>query len=359
MKAIDVLSTAIGQGSVIQSMNVVVVQSLIAIWGGLFLIGFILWAIKYTIGKERLDFEHFISIVGIPIIAIGLLYPASPLTKGDEGIVSALTRIILETGAEITDKVLSDGSISRITQGATFTDMGKDFRDKSIQAQGIMKETAKAQGIQAMEDGGSFVMEHGGAIAFLGSLALGIIGGASTGSIAGTGGALAGAITGAIQGGLMGLKYAIVIWLMGYAMDLTWRIFVFFWVVKAGILYMLSPIAVSMAIFSYEWGFHNIGRFFINVIGVAILPLVMVGVWAGGIAGFYILSAIINEMSGFGGTLIEFFVEFIVGATYPIIMGYLLLRSGEIASYIVGVSAFAFSSVVPTKISDVMRDFRV
>ncbi|MEM4311336.1 MAG: hypothetical protein QXX95_03005 [Nitrososphaerales archaeon] len=359
MRAIDVLSTAIGDGSVFASMGVVVSQSLYLIWGSLFVLGFLLWAIKYAIGKERIEFETLIGIVGIPLIGLALISSVQPLTRANESISSALVRVILETGAEITDKVLSDGSISRITQGATFTDMGKDFRDKSIQAQGIMKETARAQGIQAMEDGGSFVMEHGGAIAFLGSLALGIIGGASTGSIAGTGGALAGAITGAIQGGLMGLKYAIVIWLMGYAMDLTWRIFVFFWVVKAGILYMLSPIAVSMAIFSYEWGFHNIGRFFINVIGVAILPLVMVGVWAGGIAGFYILSAVINEMSGFGGTLIEFFVEFIVGATYPIIMGYLLLRSGEIASYIVGVSAFAFSSVVPTKISDVMRDFRV
>lgn len=362
MRAIEVLGTAIGEGSIIASLNSSISGVLLTLWGLLFGIGFVLWAVKYALGKENVNFENLIGIIGIPALAIGLLLPVPNLTRGGEGLGSYMVRAILEAGAEITDKVLQSPALGKITGGQTFTDIAKNFRDKAIAAQETMRQSAIKSGYQAMADGGSFAMEHGGITAFIGSLILGAISGASmSGMVGGPVGALNGLLVGGVSGAIIGIKYAIIIWLMGFAMDLTWRVVTLLWVIKAGVIYMLAPVAVSMGVLSFEWGFQNIGRFFINVIGIAITPLAMVGAWAGGLAGFYILSTLLDGLgTGFAGSILEFFLELLMGATFPMFMGYLLLRSGELVSYIVGVSAFAFSNInIPTKISDVMRDFRV
>ena len=367
LSATEIVNYIFADGSLVYQLAGTVRDVALVSIAGLSLIGFLFFFVRLILYRESYSFSDLLRIVIIPAVAIAMLTPTSDFRGG---IALWIAEQIFKAGAYITDKItVGAGFAGSVLTGKTemsgtpsinnnnvmfyynsdkkgtvkFTELASDFKDMAEKNVAMFRESMKNSLNQDIAEPSDLGHTNwiGGGLAFLIGLGSGI---SDSLSSFGSGNVIGGffkALTTPVAGAKTLGIYFLIKWIMGNAVDVIWRLAVILWVIKVSAVVIAFPIAVLVIALAFDWGLQNLSKVLLNVIGIAITPVVMVGIFIGGVVAYGLISPIIDGL-GFGiGLLTRLFFDI----AYPVIVAGALLRSGEIVSYIIGVSSFAIASL--------------
>ncbi|WP_457628647.1 hypothetical protein [Persephonella sp.] len=371
---IDYLFTS---SSIVFLMIQLVEKAAVALAATAFIIGAVIWLGNTAIGREQLSAEGLIRATMIPVLLMAFLYPSSVLSRNGESLAVATVRMIFDAGAyvadELSDKVGFYIYQHTVQQTATlngyspnvqpihsykFTELAKGYMDTAAQSAALLRKQLSEE-MDTEIASQTWIEEHPTVMATMLGLLVGI--GSKAAELAEaptTVGQLLKkkmillSLLSAGAGGAA--KYAFFSMLMGAAMDIIWRFMTLLWVIKMATILILSPLAILAGLLAFNWGIGNIGRFFLNVLGIAITPVAMIAILGGSIYAYTMSVQIVSGMD----PIFELIFRVFLSIAYPLIVAMTLLRVGEIISYIIGVSSFAIASVasVYTRPQQVVMD---
>jgi len=335
----------------------------IAISATTLLIGIIFYIAQVLMGKQEWSLDGIVRAVVMPIILVGLLFPASQLTENGESLAVSLVRYVFEGGGYVADE-LSNRVGAYLSQYANqtatitgynpnvqpiyttkFTELASGFMESAKGSAEVLRTEISNQ---LDEDIASqtWIEEHPTLLAALLGMLVGVgtkvadytEAPASVGQILSKKMLLLSTVSAGAGGAA---KYAFFSLLMGVATDIIWRLMIILWIIKVSAILILTPLAAVVGLLSFNWGFSNLGRFFLSVIGLAITPVAMIAILGGSMYAYALSIQIVSGMDAIFETIFRVFLAI----AYPLVVGMTLLRVGEIISYVIGVSSFAIASV--------------
>lgn len=355
LTATQIVNSIFSNGSIVYQLAEAVRDLSLMLVASLSVIGFIFFFVRLILYRESYSFSDLLRIVVIPAVAIAMLTP-TPEFRG--GIALWIAEQIFNAGAYITDKITVGVGVGKAKMSGTpsigdatngnvmwyydsgsggtvkFTELAKDFTDMAQRSLDAFKENLKTSLNDDVANPSDF--GHTGAIATTLAFLVGFASGVSDGLVSG------GGLVKAFIGGAKGLGiYLVIKWISGNAVDIIWRLSIILWIIKVSAIVIGFPIAVLVIALAFDWGLQNLTKVLLNVIGIAITPVVMVGIFTGGAFAYQLITPIVEGAN----TGISLLMRMFFDIAYPVIVAGALLRSGEIVSYLIGVSSFAISSL--------------
>jgi hypothetical protein len=352
LTATQIVNFIFSNGSIVYQLAEAVRDLSLMLVASLSIIGFIFFFVRLILYRESYSFSDLLRIVVIPAVAIAMLTP-TPEFRG--GIALWIVEQIFNAGAYITDKITVGVGVGKAEMSGTppigdatnvmwyyngsggtvkFTELAKDFKDTAQRSLEAFKENLKTSVNDDVVNPGDF--EHTGAITGTLAFLVGFASGVSDGLV--SGGALMKALTGGVKG--LGI-YLVIKWISGNAVDIIWRLSIILWIIKVSAIVIGFPISVLVIALAFEWGLQNLTKVLLNVIGIAITPVIMVSIFTGGAFAYQLMAPIVEGAN----TGISLLMRMFFDIAYPVIVAGALLRSGEIVSYLIGVSSFAIASL--------------
>ena len=371
LTAQQIIDIIFSQGSISYKVLLAVEKGMVILSGSLAFIGGLMWLVSMAARQERvIDFDELLKLFVMPAVTIALLMPASGI-GANHGIGVEVVKFIFQTSAWMTDHLTNKvaifnpeyewGTGAKTTgTGAKFTELATGFRETAEKAtEDLAKQVEKDLKIQLEQP--NIAERHPTVLAGI----IGLILGATSAAVDAAKISLS--VSSIFKKGLFFLytagggvagatKFALTTALLGYSVDIIWRFIIILWVIKVVAIVLLTPIAIGIGLIAYGWGYGNIGRFFLNVIGIAITPIAMVTILVGSYVAYSLALSIVSGLPIVAETLFRMFLAI----AFPVVVAMALLRAGEIVSYVIGTTAFAMSSIaqIYTRPSQIVQDMK-
>ncbi len=334
---------------------------------GLLSVGFASWSYKIVTKKEQFEGEKLLAWMLIPALAYSLIVPSSipGISPDGEGIILGLVKDSYLAVGSVVDRHMVP-EVAKVTKAPEpeFTELAKDFRDRAIKVSEIIRDRVRKELGDQLSDpskfDSTFITKHptftGTILALLAGVGAGVKAAFSDIGIIGKLGFAGKILTGVVAGGVQAGEYIIFNLLIGYAVDFVWRLVIILWYIKASAVLILAPISAMTVALEFRFGEGNVTRFLVNLLGIAITPLALVAILTGAITAYPIAESLAASTGGLEGFIFSLFI----GIGYPIIAATVLLRVGEIISYVIGVSVFAMSAVINayTRPANILQEIR-